>query len=116
MKIAKQAGEAVVNTINAALYTHLDICHKWKFNKLVKAKKKPKEDKYMIRVETIVEMDDKKTNSITGIFDGWVAKNKQGGFDIKLKEVSRQDRYGPSSGCILERAFLLKEYCRCKIV
>lgn len=136
VKLAEKGGIAMVTKINEALNPHLDICFKWKFSKLVKVKKKPKENKFMIRIEAVADFDDPKNNNsssssssfpssssssspppITGVFDGWVAtKDKDSSFEIQLKEISRQDRYGPTSGCILQKAFALKEYCRCREV
>ena len=131
VELAKKGGMAMVKKINEALNPHLDICYKWALGKLVKVQKKPKEYKFMIRIEAVAEFGDPKNNNssasssssssspppITGIFDGWVAtKDINSSFEIKLKEISRQDTYGPTVGCILQRAFELRQYCRCRII
>jgi len=109
---AKSAAGALLLVVNDALKDVFDICHKWKIAKLLKASKKPGEDKFMIRIE--VWPEGARESSLSAIFQGWVVKNKSGSFDIKLGEASRLDKYGVTSQCVLKRAYKLKEYCRCK--
>ena len=106
----------IVKTVNSALEGYRDICYVWKMAKLTKVKKKPKEDKFMIRVEVSPEMEKGEAEKLdlNAIFEGWVVKNEDGSYAMKLKEISRLDRYGNTSQCILQRAYHLKEFCRCK--
>ena len=140
VKVAQEAGQVIVKTINEALKPHLDICFEWKFQKLVKVKKKQQEDKFMIRIEAVAgggsvrgggvsgvgdsgggvgNGGDKQRLSsssvISGLFEGWVERTKNDDFQVKLTEISRQNRYGLTSACILKRAFSLKEYCLCRV-
>ena len=111
----KSGASAIMNKVNEALKDVFDICVKWKISKLLKASKKPEEDKFMIRIEARPAVTEgSKDSSFSAIFQGWVVRNKSGAFDIKLSEVSRLDKYGLTSQCVLERAYHLKEYCRCK--
>ena len=120
---AKEGARAMIAKINEALEPFMDICVKWKFNKLVKAKKKVKEDKFRILVKAEVDNNDnnKKDNNINNnsirpvfaIFDGWVVKKKGGQFEVQLEEIFRQDIYGPTSKCIINRSDQLRQYCSC---
>ena len=51
MADAKEGGRVIIAKINEALEPFMDICFKWKLNKLVKARKEVKEDKFRILVE-----------------------------------------------------------------
>ena len=113
-KMIKDGAIAIVTKINEALKDVFDICVKWKVTRLLKASKKPKEEKFMIRIEVKSEKSvDETGKPFAAIFQGWVVTNKAGSFDIKLGEISRIDRYGDTSKCVLQRAYKLKEYCRC---
>ena len=119
-KMVKDGAGALIARINGALEKYFDICFRWILKKIMKVSKKMKENKYMIMilVETSEVNNNNKnsnnnSNNNSAIFKGWVTE-KNHEFTIKLDDISRLDKYGLTSQCILKKAYNLKEFCRCK--
>ena len=99
------AGSALIEAINAALTKVSDICENWKLHRIIEAKKRTKTEEYSIHVETRPKAE----------FQGWV--DMRGGrtkAKVSLNQVWRNDIYGNTSACVLQRHYSLKEYCLCK--
>ena len=117
------AARALVSFINEALSPVRNLCVTWRLNRVVKARKRQKTEEYSLVVET----------GHGAQFQGWVEIKKAGrgehgghkgqehgqeeqghGHIIDLSQVSRLDKYGNSSACVLKSNYRLKEYCLCR--
>ena len=103
--IVLRAAEAVVAKINEALEPVTDICIKWHLEKVVEAKKRRGKQEYSVLVETKPKAQ----------FLGWVQR-KNGKLTLGIGQVSRVDKYGLTSLCVLKRDFGLRPFCLCKMV
>ena len=99
---ATKAGEALVAQINSALSQVMDICSKWDLDMVVQLKRMESEEQYSIIVSTHPK----------AMFRGWVDMRK--GVSVPLNQISRMDRYGLTSVCVIPRDYELKELCHCK--
>merc|ERR1719315_448305 len=79
--VAFNAGKALVAEINAALSGVTDLCRIWALNRVVRVRKRDKEEEYSILVQT----DPK------AVFQGWVNMRAERGFRVSLNQVSRMD-------------------------
>ena len=102
--MAFDAGKALVAEINAALSGATDLCRIWALDRVIRVRKRDKEEEYSILVQT----DPK------AVFQGWVNMRAERGFRVSLNQVSRMDVYGLTSACVIERDYNLKECCYCK--
>ena len=91
--------------INEALEPVTDICIKWHLEKVVEAKKRRGKQEYSVLVETKPKAQ----------FLGWVQR-KNGKLTLGIGQVSRVDKYGLTSLCVLKRDFGLRPFCLCKMV
>ena len=99
------AGAALIEAINDALSKVSDICEVWKVHQIIESNKRTEAEEYSIQVETRPKAE----------FQGWVDKRR--GWSkakIDLNQVWRNDIYGNTSACVLQRDYSLKEYCLCK--
>ena len=89
-----------------------DICETWRLHRVKSAGKNSKREEYSIVVETKPKLG---AQAVQAEFKGWVDM-REGRDKAKVSQVSRLDRYGDTSACVLGKngGRRLKEYCLCK--